>query len=59
MKDKIIRLLKAIGIALLCFGALFLFVFGFVKYTKIAAAVVMALIFIFVVWRIYKDADFL
>ena len=59
MKDKIIRLLKAIGIALLGFGALFLFVFGFVKYTKIATAVVMALIFIFVVWRIYKDADFL
>lgn len=59
MKDKIIRLLKAIGIALLCFGALFLFVFGFVKYTKIAATVVMASIFIFVVWRIYKDADFL
>ena len=59
MKDKIIRLLKAIGIALLYFGALFLFVFGFVKYTKIASVVVMALIFIFVVWRIYKDADFL
>ncbi len=59
MKDKIIRLLKSIGIALLCFGALFLFIFGFVRYTKIASAVVMALIFIFVVWRIYKDADFL
>lgn len=59
MKDKIIRLLKAIGIALLCFSALFLFIFGFVKYTKIAATVVMVLLFIFVVWRIYKDADFL
>lgn len=59
MKDKIIRLLKAVGIALLCFGAIFLFVLGFVKYTKIASVVVMALIFIFVVWRIYKDADFL
>ena len=59
MKDKIIRLLKAIGIAMLCFGVLFLFIFGFVKYTKIACVVVMALIFIFVVWRIYKDADFL
>jgi hypothetical protein len=59
MKDKIIRLLKAIGIALICFGVLFLFIFGFVKYTEIAAAVLMALIFIFVVWRIYKDADFL
>ena len=59
MKDKIIRLLKAIGIALLCFGGLFLFVFGFIRYDKIAAAVLMSLLFIFVVWRIYKDADFL
>ena len=59
MKDKIIRLLKAIGIALLCFGALFLFIFVFVKYTKIVVIVVIALLFIHVVWRIYKDADFL
>ena len=56
---KLIRLLKSIGIALLCFGGLFLFIFGFVKYTKIASGVCLALIFIFVVWRIYKDADFL
>lgn len=59
MKNKIIRLLKAIGIALIGFGALFLFIFGFIRYTKIASVVVMVLIFIFVVWRIYKDADFL
>lgn len=59
MKDKIIRLLYSIGIALMCFGVLFLFIFGFIRYTKIASVVVMALIFIFVVWRIYKDADFL
>lgn len=59
MKDKIIRLLKSIGIALLCFGALFLFVFVFVKYATIASVVVLALIFIFAVWSIYKDADFL
>lgn len=57
MKDKIIRLLKAIGIALLCFGGLFLFIFGFVGYPKIASAVCLTLCFIFVVWRIYKDGD--
>ena len=59
MKDKIIRLLEAIGIASLCFGGLFLFIFGFIKYPKIASAVCLTLCFIFVVWRIYKDADFL
>lgn len=59
MKDKIIRLLKAIGLALLLFGAFYLFVLGFIKYEKIAAIAVLVLIFIFVVWRIYKDADFL
>ena len=59
MKNKIIRLLKAIGIATLCFGVLSLFIFGFVRYTEIASAVCFALCFIFVVWRIYKDADFL
>ena len=59
MKDKIIRLLKAIGLALLLFGGLFLFVFGFIKYEKIAAFVLLGLLFIFVVWRIYKDADVL
>ena len=59
MKNKIIRLLKAVGIALLCFSALFLFIWGFIKYEKIAAIAVLVLIFIFVVWRIYKDADFL
>ena len=59
MTDKIIRLLKAIGLAILFFGGIFLFVFGFIKYEKIAAAVLLGLLFIFVVWRIYKDADFL
>ena len=59
MKDKIIRLLKAIGLALLFFGGIFLFVFVFIKYEKIAATVLLGLLFIFVVWRIYKDADFL
>ena len=59
MKDKIIRLLKAIGIALLCFGGLYLFIWGVIKYGKIASLVGMVLLFIFVVWRIYKDADFL
>ena len=59
MKDKIIRLLKAIGIALLCFGALSLFVFGLIMYPKIASGVGLTFCFIFVVWRIYKDADFL
>ena len=57
MKDKIIRLLKAIGIATLCFGGLFIFIFGFVRYTKIASVVCFTLCFIFTVWRIYKDAD--
>lgn len=59
MKDKIIRLLKAIGLALLFFGAIYLFVLGLAKYEKIGAIVLLFLIFIFVVWRIYKDADFL
>ena len=59
MKDKIIRLLKAIGLALLFCGGLFLFVFGLIKYEKIAVVVLLGLLFIFVVWRIYKDADFL
>ena len=58
MKNKLIRLLKAIGIATLCFGVLFLFVWGFMKYTEIAAIVLLALIFVFTVWRIYKDGDF-
>lgn len=57
MRIKIIRLLKAIGIALLLFGALFLFIWGFIKYEKIAAVVLMVAIFIFVVWRIYKDGE--
>ena len=57
MKDKIIRLLKAIGITTLCFGGLFLFIFEFIKYSKIASAVCLTLCFIFVVWRIYKDGD--
>lgn len=57
MKDKIIRLLKAIGIALLCFGGLFLFIFGLIKYPEIASTVCLTLCFIFVVWRIYKDGD--
>lgn len=57
MKDKIIRLLKAIGIALLCFGGLFLFIFGFIGYPKIAALVGLIAIFLFVVWRIYEDGD--
>lgn len=58
MIDKFIRLLKAIGIALLCFGVLTLFVLGFMKYTKTAVIVMLASIFVFVVWRIYKDGDF-
>ena len=58
MKNKLIRLLKSIGIATLCFGVLFLFVWGFMKYTKIASAILLSSIFIFVVWRIYKDGDF-
>ena len=55
---KIIRLLKSIGIALFCFGVLFLFVFGFTKYPKTMAIITLATIFIFVVWRIYKDGEF-
>lgn len=57
MKNKIIRLLKATGIATLCFGGLFLFIFGFVRYTTIASAVCFTLCFIFTVWRIYKDSN--
>ena len=56
---KIIRLLKAIGIALLCFGIIFIFVLGLTVYPKLGAGILLGLLFIFVVWRIYKDADFL
>ena len=55
---KIVRLLKSIGIALICFGGLTLIIWGFMKYTKIAAVVVLVLIFIWTVWRIYEDGDF-
>ena len=55
---KIIRLLKSIGIALMLFGALYLFVWGFIKYGKIMAIALLVLLFIFVVWRIYKDGEF-
>ena len=58
MKNKLIRLLKAIGIATLCFGVLFLFVWGFIKHGEIACIVLLVSIFIFTVWRIYKDGDF-
>ena len=54
MKNKLIRLLKAIGIATLCFGVLFLFVWGFTMYPKTIAIITLAIIFIFVVWRIYE-----
>lgn len=59
MKDKIIRLLKSIGIAALCFGIIVIFVLGLTVYPKLGAGILLGLIFIFVVWRIYKDADFL
>lgn len=56
---KIIRLLKAVGVALFLFGVLFLFVWGFIQHGEVAAIVLLSAIFVFVVWRIYKDADFL
>jgi len=63
MKDKIIRLLKSIGIATVWFGGVSLFVFGFVfgftKYPKITLAVGITLCFIYAVWKIYEDTDFL
>ena len=59
MKDKIIRLLKSIGIAALFFGIIVIFVLGLTVYPKLGAGVLLGLIFIFVVWRIYKDVDFL
>jgi len=52
MIDKFIRLLKAIGIALLLFGAGYLIVCGFIKHGKIMAIIILALIFI------YKDGEF-
>ena len=55
---KIVRLLKSIGIALICFGGLILIIWGFIKFTKIAAVVILVLIFVFTVWRIYEDGDF-
>ena len=54
MKDKLIRLLKAIGITTLLFGVVFLAFWGFAKHTEIAAIILIVLIFIFVVWRIYE-----
>lgn len=57
MKDKIIRLLKAIGIALLCFGGSFLFVWGFSCHAYIASIIMLVGIFIFVVCWIYTEAD--
>lgn len=59
MKDKIIRLLKAIGIALLCFSMIFIFVLGLTVCPRLGGGILLGLLFIFVVWRIYKDADFL
>ena len=57
MKNKLIRLLKAIGITTICFGVVFLFIWGFIKYPLITNVVLLILLFIFVVWRIY-DGDF-
>lgn len=59
MKDKIIRLLKAIGIVLLCFSMIFILVLGLTAYPRLVGGILLGLLFIFVVWRIYKDADFL
>lgn len=57
MKDKIIRLLKAIGIALLYFCIIILFVLGLTVYPKLGGGILLGLIFIVVVWRIYVDGD--
>ena len=57
MKDKLIRLLKAIGIVAAYFAVLFLVVFGMLKYTKITAIIILAVIFVIAVWRVYEDAN--
>lgn len=57
MKDKIIRLLKAIGIALLCFCIIIFFVLGLTVYPKLGGGILLGLLFIVVVWRIYIDGD--
>lgn len=57
MKEEIIRLLKSVGIALLCFGVMFLVVLAFVRFTDVAAIVTIVLLFIYVVWRIYKYGE--
>ena len=57
MKDKLIRLLKAIGIVAALFAMLFLVVFGGLKYPKITAIIAFALAFVYAVWRVYEDAN--
>ena len=57
MKDKLIRLLKAIGIALLVFGIFALLIWLIVKHEKIAFIISIALIFFFVVREIYMDLN--
>lgn len=51
---KIIRLLKSIGIALLCFSMIFILVMGLTVYPRLGGGILLGLLFIFVVWKIYE-----
>lgn len=57
MKDKFIRLLKAIGIVAMLFAVFFLIIFGVFKYPKITAIIAFALVFVYLVWRVYESAN--
>ena len=57
MKDKILRLFEAIWLALLLFGILYLLCLGIVNYPRIAGIVLFAIMFVYVVWMIYKRTD--
>lgn len=57
MKDKLIRLLKAIGIVTLALGMIFLLWMGLLCYPRLGSGILIGLLFIFFVWRVYKDAN--
>lgn len=57
MKDKLIRLLKAIGIVTLAFGVIVLLCMGLTCYPRLGAGILIGLLFIFAVWRVYEDAN--
>ena len=57
MKDKILRLFEAIGLTLLLFGILYLLCLGIVNHPRIMGIVLFAIMFVYVVWMIYKRIE--